>query len=154
MKALRSPAGRAAWVDASPLLSLAPHSLSWFPCSALKAQGTARSAVFGQAPPIMFQLRPSALVKSVTWGSIYQLKGLQTPPLQGVVPIPTTKNHPRGPVVGASSRSWLFGCKLVLPWSRSSLGPQQCPCQPSSRGGAPIITEGSEHVLESRSGGN
>lgn len=77
-----------------------------------------------------------------------------TPPLQGVVPIPTTKNHPRGSVGDAFSRSWLFGCKSVLPWSGSSLGPQQCPCQPSSRGGAPIITEGSEHVLESRSGGN
>lgn len=54
----------------------------------LKAPGTASSAESGQAPPVLFQLRPSALTRSVACSSIYPLKGLQTPPppLQGPPP--------------------------------------------------------------------
>lgn len=63
----------------SPLLSARPSLPLCFPLC-LKAPGTASSAESGQAPPVLFQLRSTALTTSVACSSIYRLKGLQTPP--------------------------------------------------------------------------
>lgn len=74
------------WVGTIPFFLRPPLTPALVSPLCLKAPGTASSAESGQAPPVLFQLRPSALTTSVACSSIYQLKGLQTPPPHSRVP--------------------------------------------------------------------
>ena len=96
-----------------------------------KAPDTASSAVSAQAPPILFQLRPSALTRSVTCRSIHRLKGLQTPAHHSTVPPPRT-------CLGAQQAFWI---QISAACGRNVPGPQHWACQPSSQGGPPSVTK-------------
>lgn len=131
MKALRRPAGRASWVGTFPFFLHPPRTPALVSSLCFKAPDTASSAVSAQAPPILFQLRPSALTRSVACRSIYRLKGLQTPPYHSTVPPPRT-------CLGAQQAFWI---QISAACGRNVPGPQHRACQPSSQGGPPSGTK-------------